>query len=230
MSAALLAVAAIGMQPAIDQAKQRYTKQPIAIKRPLKQIDFSAMPSFDVSFEPKTLVFSDQEIETQEKINVALTRRTPLPSGFHPESVLHAAYYSDQRHQVAHTPEVCLRQDGGIINALRSMEIEIPGLGPEHSTIPVRYVDVQRTSTARIIILYTFISNGRFYSDRDVLRLSLGLPGDKHVYSCKVEAAVPRTESLTDEEAIEMAKLTLQEAIPVLLRDHLPTRDEVAGP
>jgi hypothetical protein len=226
-SALVLVLAALFADPVIAGLRKYYTKLTIEIKVPLAEFDDSRMPSYERIPVMRNLFWVDQDIETDEKATIALRRVEPLPSGIYPEAALHLAYYSDPMHQVAHTPEVCFRQDGGIINQVKSVDVEIPELGTL-SPVRARLVDIQRAADARIIDLYLFISNGRFYHDRDRLRLALGMPGDRYTYFCKVEVAVVRDNRITDEEARQVAQEVLREAIPILLQRHLPTREEVS--
>ena len=142
-----------------------------------------------------------------------------------------------------HTPEVCYRQGGAVVNSVKTIPTDVPGLGPDHASIDVRLLDITpiminrgRAGTRervaeewRQALIYTFVCNGEFYPGREQVRLAIGLPGDRYTYFSKVEvsSACPPGEDF--QEAVERCKRFMSEALPVLVSDHYPTKEDLRG-
>jgi hypothetical protein len=224
-AALVLGAAAVGLHPAIEAVATHYTKGTIEIVRPFAEFDPGRLPSFEPSDQLRSLWWSDQDIGTREKRAIGLvTRPEAFPKRI--EALLTMAYYSDPRHQVPHTPEVCFRQDGGVVQDIRTVEIDAPGLDGRRP-LRARLVQLQRPGERVIIDTYCFVSNGTVYHDREKLRWAIGFPGDRYVYFAKVETAVVCVPGVTIEDAAEVTNRLLSEALPILIEDHLPSYEQV---
>ncbi|MEW6252206.1 MAG: hypothetical protein AB1716_16325, partial [Planctomycetota bacterium] len=158
----LLVAGGLGLRPAAARLAQRYAKQPIALRKSLAEFDISGLRSFQPASPRNALPGPNQDMGTAEHTWVAFERRPPVVS----EAVgLLVTYYSDPRDKVPHTPEVCYRQGGTIVNGVSDSVVEIPGWPPAAGGVPVRAVDLQQPAK-RGISVYVFCANGQFCRDR----------------------------------------------------------------
>ena len=76
-------------------------------------------------------------------------------------------------------------------------------------------------------VAYLFCVNGAFYDDREKARLHLAMPWTRVVYFSKIECAVkiPGPDRL--DEALEACRRMLARVIPVLLKEHFPTPQDI---
>ena len=137
-------------------------------------------------------------------------------------------YYSDPRDTVPHTPEVCYRQGGSTVHDIRIEPLEIPALGEAGDGVTAQILELEENDWHQVLV-YLFYSNGRFYDDRLSLRFAMNLPGDRHVYFSKIEVLTSVPPGTDKADALARCKRLAAEAIPVLIRDHYPTREAVAG-
>ena len=77
-------------------------------------------------------------------------------------------------------------------------------------------------SKAEQLLLYTFVSNGRFYSDREKLRLAIALPGETYTYFSKIEVVGVIPIGQDDRQVYERCRKLLDEVLPILLEEHYP--------
>jgi hypothetical protein len=140
---------------------------------------------------------------------------------------LFITYYSDPRDKVPHTPDVCARQAGAIVRELSAITVDIPSLGPELSPIRGRFVLLEYP-TFWTTTIYVFFVEGRFRNSREQVRWDIGMPGNKHVYFSKIDAASHIPVGGDKEQGIEMCKTLLRESLPILLAEHFPTNEQIA--
>lgn len=224
--AATLTLAAIGLQPALGWLVAEYSKLPIDVLRPLDQFDAGRISSFRPAPEPAFFTMElDATVGTDEAMRLVFEE--PERGGRREfDTLLFVTYYSDPRDRVPHTPEVCYRQGGATVTDMRHIPLEVPALG-EDSPIDVLMLDMERNDW-RQVLLYVFYSGGRFYDSRLGVRWAMGIPGDRYVYFSKIEVMTSVPPGTEVREAVDRCRRLLSEAIPVLVEDHFPTRDDVA--
>ena len=226
-SAAVLLVAAIGLHPALAALAKYYSKEVIEIRKPLDDLDISRLDSYQIVPGYVDLETTAADLGTEDWITFHLAKRGSETEHRRDRDLsLFVTYYSDPRDQVPHTPEVCYRQGGDVVRSIRTISLDTPGLAPDNPEIQVRLLDIDQKNL-RIALVYLFCCNGKFYFDRERLRLAIGMPSsDRYTYFSKVEVITMVTLDETFEDAVERCKELLADALPILLTDHYPaTRD-----
>ena len=178
ITAALLLVAAFGLRPTIGALIRHYSKEPIDLRRSLDELDSARLPSFrhrpDRAGVPE-LTDADG-IGTDDWIDMVFQERYPEDeAGRSHMLLLLVTYYSDPRDQVAHTPEVCYRQGGAVVDEIDTVSVETPGLGPQTLKVDARRLVIDQGGRKKIL-LYVFCCNGEFYNDREQVRFAIGWP------------------------------------------------------
>lgn len=237
----LLLAAAVGLRPVVAGLTQGWSKETIALRRSLEDLDVSKLSAFrlvpDGGFYPHPV---SSYIGTDDVLMRTFELRELGPEPPRELDVmLFVTYYSDPHDTVPHTPEVCYRQAGAVVNSVEAIPVEIPALGPEHATISAALLNItpvlregQRQRVAeewRQALMYTFVCNGRFYSGREQVRLAIGLPGDRYSYFSKVEVSSPCAPGTDFDEAVERCRRMLREVLPRLIADHYPTKEDLRG-
>jgi hypothetical protein len=228
VGAALLVAGAVGLQPACDGLINYFSKEAIAIRKPLEEFDVNGLMSFTESPpQPGDVPIADeQDLGTAEGV-VKFFSPKEAPESLSAERVrFFVTYYSDPRDQVPHTPEVCFRQSGTVVAGITSTTVPLPALAPDTPEITVRQLELGKEGT-RAILLYFFCCNGSFYHDRERVRFAIGMPGDKYVYFSKVEAIMQWPKGATRDEVVGTCRDLLSEAVPILVRDHFPTAEQL---
>jgi len=226
----VLLTAAAGLKPGIAALIDYTSKLPIELRRSLHDFEPSRLTSFqvrpaDANF---TRLFTNQDLGTDEWLGIWFKQRRPSgePNG---EMMLFVTYYSDPRDSIPHTPEVCYRQGGATVHSIEKVSVETPGLGPERPRIDARLLRIDE-GERRMAVLYVICCNGKFFHGRERARLEIGLPGDRYTYFSKIEVAANCPEGVIDfDVTVERSKQLLADALPVLLEEHFPTREQVAG-
>jgi len=218
---AILALASVWLQPAIQRLAMAYEKKPIAICRSLLSFDVSTLPSFSDGWEYKWLAAPAEDVGTREYAHIAFLGKTG--STRHTRAELFITYYSDPRDKVPHTPEVCARQAGAIVKKLSTITLDIPQLKPEYQRIDARlvFLDYQKFST---VVIYVFCVEGQFKYSRGQVRWAMAMPGNHYVYFSKIEAAVSYPTDGDPEQVLPLCKRLICEAIPVLVAEYFPQK------
>ena len=238
----LLLAAAAGLRPVVAGLAQGFSKETIALRRSLDEMDVLRLASFrlvpDGGFFPSPVssyVGTDDVINWtfELKDNVGEARRDL-------DVLLFVTYYSNPRDTIPHTPEVCYRQAGAVVNSVRRIPVDTPGLGPQHARIEAALLDVTPIMRSqqgeriddqwRQALIYTFVCAGEFYPGREQVRLAIGLPGDRYSYFSKVEVSSACAPGEDFDEAVERCRHMLREALPLLIADHYPTKEDLRGP
>lgn len=222
-SAIILVLAAVGLRPGLQALAAYYAKESIAINRPLQEFDMSRLPGFRTGWEFKSEEITD-DIETEEYLLLKMNRES---YGNEVESaILFVTYYSNPGDKIPHSPDVCNRQAGAIIKKLSPVTIDIPELAPEYSKVEASLLLLQKEQREEVII-YTFFAEGQFCSSRNRARWVISKPGNRHVYFSKIEAIVPFPIGGDPQYAIELCEELLTQAIPILVKEYFPTRQQI---
>ena len=237
-----LLAAAVGLRPVVAGLTQGLSKETIVLRKSLDELDVSQLSAFrqvpDGGFFPKPI---STYVGTEDAISWTFELRELGPEPPRERDILlFITYYSNPRDTVPHTPEVCYRQAGAVVNSVEAIPVAIPGLGPEHASVNATLLDVtpvmlnasaqQELDQWRQALIYTFVCNGEFYPGREQVRLAIGLPGDRYSYFSKVEVSSACAPGEDFEEAVERCRRMLREALPLLVADHYPTKKDLRGP
>ena len=227
VSAAALVAAAVGFRPALAALMRYYTKEPIALRRSLDEFDGSGLRSFRPAPPVSGYEMAEGDVETEDVLDRVFELRAS--SGLdrtHPYAALFVTYYSDPRDTIPHTPEVCYRQGGAVVWSIETVSLEVPGIGGETAEIDAKVLEIEQEGR-QIALVYVFCSNGRFYHDRERVRMAIALPGDKYTYFSKIEAVTLCPPETTFAVGVERCKRLLSEALPVLLEEHYPRGEDL---
>ena len=139
---------------------------------------------------------------------------------------LFVTYYTGNPDQVPHVPEQCYSAGGGFKVARdTTLSVEIPALG-ENAAIPVKVVEFEKEddlATERLVVLYTFNTNGVFRAGRRGVQAVVTNLLTKHAYFSKLEITFGLPGARASKEAsIEAGERFLRKIVPVLVRDHWP--------
>ena len=225
-AAVILLAATLGMRPAIDGLIDHFSKDPIGLRRPLARLDtlqfdaFRYMPDRD----EVARAFAYDDIGTDEWIAYVFTEADDAKR----EYILFVTYYSDPRDSIPHTPEVCYRQAGGVVQGDRRRPLPIPD-HPELTGLTARELDIRQTGD-RIAVVYVIVCNRKVFTGRESARLEIGRPGDKRTFFSKVEVVSIVPPGVPFEEAADRATALLAETLPILYDDHFATRADLARP
>lgn len=229
LSVVVFLAAAFGLDPAADALIDYYSKESIGLRKSLDDFDAAALPSFRHlsgrgGFAP---ILETEELGTDDWLNLVFEEQNgQQPADDRHDVLLFVTYYSDPRDQVAHTPEVCYRQAGAVVEGITTISVETPDLAPETCEVPARRLEIEEGGH-KLILVYFFCCNGKFYHDREQVRVAIGWPGDKYVYFSKVEAVTAWPAGMSRTEAMERCQRLLGEALPILVNEHFPRKEDL---
>jgi len=223
----VLGASAVGLRPTLNALHSRYAKKPIALRRPLQALEPGALPSFRQAAPDPNNPLPLEDLGTDDAIALTLEQRNPiLQTG---PILLLVSYYSNPRDKVPHTPEVCYRQGGWIVEDITTTPLDVSHLALGLRTTELRVVFFKQSVGPRAAVAYLFVANGQFCWDREQVRWIICRPGDRYVYFSKVEVAVDYWDESERVAAVEVAKRLLREALAVLLADHFPRSADLRG-
>jgi len=222
----LLVLAAVGIDPVLSALKAHYQKTSIQPLAPLAEFDVARLPSFKLATgdSPFEIPHSDDEVGGDDMLSLRVQERTA--TGLAGQAYLVVTYYSDPEDSVPHTPEVCYRLLGAKIKSVASKRLELDS-NALPASIVVRTV-VAEESGATAVIAFAFCANAQYFTQRNEVRLEMGMPGDKRWYFAKIEV-VARADSGEDTAPVLDRCLRLMgEALPELAMHYFPSRDDVS--
>lgn len=226
LAAVILLACAVGLRPAIAGLIAAYSKEPIELRKKLDKLDLDKLPSWRRADEHRVqLHLAAGDVETEDVVSIVLEPESESLSQ-QEQAMLFITYYSDPRDRISHTPEVCYRQSGAVIQSLSTITIDTPELGPEYPQIEARLLDIDLIAR-RTVLAYVFVCNGKILCDREKVRFQIGWPGDSHIYFSKIEAISPCPTDDDYEAAVARVTGLLREALPVLINEHFPRNEDV---
>jgi len=224
LTAGLLLAAAIGFQPGMKALSDYYGKKPIDLRRTLNQFDPSRLPSFQHGWKYGFHPASETDVGTADYVHISFDNQD-IDRG-PKRAELFVTYYNNPQDKVPHTPEVCSRQAGAVVETMSTIEIEVPELGPDHSPIQARLLII-REKNYKMADIYVFCVEGKYRFTRDQVRWVLGIPGNQYSYFSKIEAATVFPLNGDPALALKTCKTILREALPILVTDFLPTKEQL---
>jgi hypothetical protein len=144
-------------------------------------------------------------------------------------ALLFVTYYDDPRYPIGHTPEVCARQVGYTVERITTTTVDLSELGTDYQATKATVLDLQR-GPERILVVYLICANGELCSDRERARWAVSRPGNRYSYVSKLEAHAAYEDYEKRPLALATCRKILSEAVPVLVKEHFPTRADLEGP
>ncbi len=225
LSVFVIGIAAAGLRPGMHYLAEYYSKETIAVNRLLKEFDISCLPSYRQGWIKMDLPMKE-DIETDEYILIQLHREDTIkiPS----DIVLLVTYYSDPSSKVPHTPDVCYRQSGAIVEQMESIEIDVPNLPSGEKQVEARQLKLKMPDTGNQgVVIFSFCAEGLLRCTREQTRLVLGKPGNKYTYFAKVEVVAFCLPDADPSSTIAECKRLYSEVMPVLLSEYFPKMEQL---
>ncbi|MDY7109720.1 MAG: archaeosortase/exosortase family protein [Planctomycetota bacterium] len=230
-SAILFLLAAVALRPGAEALVRHYRKAPIDLRTPLSEFDATKMRSFRLARDGMDLAPGEETSGDGIDARVSLLFEDrpggAAPASARPEVLLTVTYASDPDRPVPHPPELVYRRHGAIVDEVTALGVETPDLAPNPWEVPARRIEIQQDGE-HLILVYLYCCNGRFYNDRERMRFALGWPGDRYVYFSRIDALMNWPPGMSRREATERCQALLSEAVPILVTDHFPRREDVA--
>lgn len=185
LAVVVLAAGAIGMKAAKARGFLTVLKEPLPIRKPLRDLDRDSLGPFVVLSVKKLGADIVQELGTEEYINWVLVdsrlKKQTLAS-----VSLSVTYYTDVLDQVPHVPEECYFQGAFSPAGDETLMLKTDRPGQE---IPVRRLSFfpPRQFVKKTYVYYTIRVNEAFYAKRRSVRWRMGSTDDTHLYYSKVE-------------------------------------------
>jgi hypothetical protein len=220
----ILGVGALAIEPTMQVISTHFAKRPIPINRPFDDFDISLLPTFGKGWKVEHIDQPDEELGTSEYTFVEFTRGQT--GGEFEQVKLFASYYSDPEDKVPHTPDVCYPPQGAVITKMGPIELNAPGLPAGYREVPLRYIEFKWPERNEVV-MYCFCVEGQIRYDREQVRWIMGKPGNKHTYFGLIMVGADYSHGSSSMAAEERCRRLLNEALPVLLRDHYPAEEQL---
>lgn len=222
----LLILAAIGINPVLSAAKSHFAKTGILPRVPLAKFNTDVLSSFKAAPEesPFELPHTDDEAGSDDMLSLRVQERGA--SGMAGQAYLFVTYYTDPEGSVPHTPEVCYRLLGATIRSVTASVIDLPDTAGLPSRIEVRTI-VAEESTSTAIISFVFCANAQFHTQRNEVRLAMGMPGPKRWYFSKIEVVAQAQKGEDPTPVVNRCLRLMTEALPELVGRHFPNSEDV---
>lgn len=224
LSAIVLVMAATALRPGMAALSGYYRKQPVAIRRPLKQFNVSGLSSFRESWRFTSVDQPAEELGTEEFVYLNLTKKT---GGAEPVLAnLFVSYYSNPQDKVPHTPDVCYPGQGAVAKKMEAIMLDTPQLAPRYPQVPGRFIIFQWPERSEVVI-YCFCAEGNFRDNREQVRWIIGMPGNRRTYFSLIKVGVFYPLNGDSAQAVEVCKTLLRETLAVLLSEHFPDKEQL---
>jgi hypothetical protein len=224
LAVVILVIAGLGLKPTVRALAKYYEKEPIAISRPLKEFVPSRLPSFSSGWDFSHAEASVKDIGTDEYTHIVFKKKELDKEPRRVE--LFATYYSDPTDKVPHTPDVCFRQAGVIVKKLTTIEIDTPELAPACPKIEASLVIFDEPPND-ILDIYFFVVEGEVRPSREQARWVIAKPMNRYTYFSKIEVAARFASNGNPDQALEICKTLVREALPILLAEHFPAKEQL---
>jgi hypothetical protein len=239
----LLATTAVGIQVVAVSLGQVLRKKAIPLQRPLAEADARKLaPDYGLHPQPPLPINHEMldTLGTEEYLSWRVVdHRVGKES---PVCLAHVfvTYYTGKPDMVPHVPDECYVA-GGAVAAGDPITIDVPvkGVRAPRDRVPVRAVafqpkpslhDVLGTNRDTVNVLYFFLTNGKYVTTRDQVRLAQANLFERYSYYAKIEIQFSdynETRKAGAEQSIAAAGPLLSKLLPILLEDHLPDWDAV---
>jgi hypothetical protein len=227
--------AAIAKEAVIRTLGVQMTKEEIALKRPLDELNPAALAPFVL--KDRARIHNRDVIEslgTDEYMQWVLEDSEAAPGSPTRYCSLFITYYTGNPDMVPHVPDECYVGSGNVRQGAEMLTLDIDGIGP----ISFQHVMFQRTSdnlmkTENYTVEYFFHANGKYSGSRTDTRLILGSNWfSKYSYFCKVEWKFYNMDSFgliypDKGETMEASKKLLTVLLPELEQNHWPDWEKI---
>jgi hypothetical protein len=236
----LLLVSAASMQAVARVLRLYTTKLPVPLRQPLDRLDRGKLlPEYSLHPIPVPPLREEtlETLGTRELLDWYLVDAA-RPRG-DPERVAHVfiTYYTGRPDMVPHVPDECWTAGGQEQAAApETIELEVPGAGAPQDRIPARLLRF-RSAPRRgalglsggepgppVTVVYFFLTNGRYVTTRNSVRLAQSNLWDRYAYYSKIELVFgddyPPRRFADRDQSIHAAARLLRKLMPILLADH----------
>jgi hypothetical protein len=220
-----MGLAATGLRPAVEALGQFYYKETIDPRIPLEQFKESQLPSFQSGWHFKKAPMLD-DIETEEYIFTHFIKQDSYKSPSLAAN-LFVTYYSNPKDKVAHSPDVCYRQAGAIVKKMTPIALEISLEEDPSLKVPAKLIIFEMPSGKQQVVVFTYCVEGIPADKRWKVRWQIAKPGNRFTYFSKIESTVAFTGEEELNDAVDLCKLLLSEAIAALIADYFPSKEEI---
>ena len=222
-SLVILIFIATGLRPTMDALGRRFEKRSAHIRKSLDEFDTFRLPSFRDGWKHDRLDHSGDDVGTDEYVSVTFYPKSAIKDFY---SHMVVTYYCDPKDKVPHTPDVCYRQMGAVVKKMMPVVVDVPELGPERSRVEATMLFLELPTVDKVVI-FGFYVEGQFRKTRSQVRLAMGMPGKRRTYFSKFEANSDHEPGSSPDEAIELCKTIIREALPILVSEHFPTAEQL---
>jgi len=237
MCAAILVLAAGGMQLAAGLLKGYFRKSPLPLKRPLHMLDQTKLlPEYSLyKIQPAPLSHELVEnLGTEEYLQWHLVDRRKDRDDSASLALLFITYNTGGPGLVPHRPQECMAAAGMELKDSEVVEFEIADAdGVTHAVpvcilefaLPRRGMQLQGgvADADTIAVAYFFYANGSYATTRTGVRLAVSSMTDKYAYYSKIELTFSNDTSRRRAgraETEEATRRLLQKVMPILWSDH----------
>ncbi|MEW6251947.1 MAG: hypothetical protein AB1716_15000 [Planctomycetota bacterium] len=228
----LLTASAVGLSGAKRAFGWFFRKEPLPIKKPLKQFDFDQLaPRYRLNTvltdrEPPMSEDTLASLGTSEYLSVYLDDLQAPPASTARVARLFVTYY-ENADKVPHVPEECYLAGG--YNVVSDTTERIPLAAPAEPAggLPVRVLEFQagRQGAAGDLatVVYFFHTNGDYALTRNDVRRRMLNPLIRYGYYAKIELSFTSNGLRHASRADTLAAVgpLLEQVMPVLLNDHI---------
>lgn len=244
---ALLAGAAIGIQVAAKSLGHVLRKQAIPLRKPLAEADARKLgPEYSLHHRPPPPINHEvlQTLGTEEYlawkvVDARRPRSDPLSTAH-----VFVTYYTGKPDMVPHVPEECYVAGGAVrVGKPQDVQLAIAGAAAPQDQVPLRALSFRPKASLRDIgpgderqtvnVLYCFLTNGRYVTTRDGVRLAQANPFERYSYYAKIELRFTdydEQRAAGMEGSIAASGPLLGKLLPILLHDHFPDWAAVTQP
>jgi hypothetical protein len=222
----MLASCAGWLQAKSSAGTLRLIKKPLPIRKPLIDLDRSAMSPFEVVKAERLSPEIVENLGTQEYLTWVLVSRAKSEAR---PIQLSVTYYTGVQDQVPHVPEECLYQGGMTQDTDDTLNLHLPRLGEDVSVRRLSFRSPRQVGV-RSYVYYTICVNGTFCSDRTTARFRMGNLTDSHLYYSKVELALDGSGDVDLTVMNNRAVEVLDRALTELRKSHWPPKGSERGP
>ena len=185
------------------------------------------MGSFRDDWESQAQTVAFDILGTDEYAYLSLTKKNAPYKSFTTARIV-VSYYSNPREKVPHTPDVCSRQGGAITKELTNTTINIPDLKKAGYPQEVEArLYLFRFKDHNTVAVYCFFVEGEFMTSRGEARWKIALPGNRYTYYSLITAEAHYPLDGEPDDAIKRAKTLFAEAIPILVTEYFPKREQL---
>lgn len=237
---AVLAIAAVGKQAAVEWLGWRLTKEAIPLQKPLDMMDKSALVPYEVYREHK-IKNKDilEQLGTEDYLQWDLLDTEEDEKSPVKHCSFFITYYTGNPDQVPHVPEECYTGAGNekLSDEMVKLSIDWPGQSQDSKdtkVIKAKYLVFGNKASgplgsgSKYPVIYFFNVNGRYAGNRNEAReiLSKNLLG-KYSYFSKVEWKFYGTGFNgiiypNKEEALEASEKIMSVLLPLIEDEHWP--------